>query len=118
MAVGLGEPKHARQFSEKLAPSIECITTDDTDLYDLYGIGRGNILKMVSPSALKAGARAASRGHTQGKSTGDVARMTGSFIVDQDGVVRYAYYGENAGDHVDIDTMLADWAAQTSVAAD
>ena len=73
---------------------------------------------MVSPSALKAGARAASRGHTQGKSTGDVARMTGSFIVDEDGVVRYAYYGENAGDHVDIDTMLADWAAQTSVAAD
>lgn len=70
------------------------------------------MLQLISPSAMKAGARAASKGFTQGKATGDQTRLTGTFIVDRTGTIRTAYYGRNAGDHADIPAMLADWKMQ------
>lgn len=68
---------------------------------------------MVAPDALRAGARAASQGFSQGQATGDQRRLTATFIVDETGTVRYAHYGRHAGDHPDIDEVLADWEQQT-----
>lgn len=109
----MGEPKHAAHFGGKLAPSILCLTNEEPDLYDAFGIGRGNPLRLISPDALKAGARAASKGFTQGKATGDAMRLTATLVVDEDGIVRYAHYGKHAGDHADINEVLASWQKQT-----
>lgn len=109
MAVGLGQPKHAQRFGDKLAPSVDCVTTEEPVLHTLYGIERGNALRMVAPDALMAGARAASRGHIQGAATGDQQRLPGTFIVDATGIVRYAYYGKHAGDHPDLPGLLRWW---------
>ena len=105
----MGEPKHAERYGGRLAPSILCLTNEKPDLYDEFGIGRGNVLRMIAPDAIAAGARAASNGFRQGKSTGDTTRLTGTFVVDQDGIVRYAHYGKHAGDHADIEEVLAAW---------
>lgn len=112
VAIGLGQPKHAARFGKKLAPSALCLTQEKPDVYDEFGIGRGNRLRMIAPDALAAGARAAARGFTQGTGTGDSTRLTATFVVDQSGTVRYAYYGKHAGDHVDLDDLLAAWQAQ------
>jgi peroxiredoxin len=112
VAIGIGQTKHAQQFGDKLAPSIVCLTNEEPVLHETFGIGNGNMLQLVSPGALKAGARAASKGFTQGKATGDQTRLTGTFIVDQTGTIRTAYYGRHAGDHADVPAMLADWKAQ------
>lgn len=109
VAVGLGQPKHARQFGGKLAPSVTCITNETPELYDTYGIGRGNMLRLAAPDAIKAGARAASKGFTQGAATGDALRLAATFIVDEAGTVRYAHYGKHAGDHPDLKTVLDAW---------
>lgn len=109
VAVGLGEPKHAQRFGDKLAPSIICVTNEEPVLHEGYGIGRGNALRMISPDALMAGARAGSQGFRQGRPTGDQQRLTGTFIVTPDGIIRDAYYGAHAGDHADLDAMLARW---------
>jgi len=111
VAVGLGEPKHARHFGGKLAPGVTCVTNETPDVYEAFGIERGNILRMVAPDALKAGARAASRGHVQGKATGDQQRLPGTFIIDQESIVRFAYYGKHAGDQPDLDELVAWWRA-------
>ena len=47
---------------------------------------------------LKASAKAMLNGQIQGAATGDTAMLTGTFIVDQKGIVRYAYYGKYVGD--------------------
>lgn len=86
-----------------------CLTREEPDLYDEFGIGRGNALRMIAPDAIVAGAKAASKGFTQGKSTGDTTRLTATFVVDQAGIIRYAHYGKHAGDHVDIDMLLTAW---------
>lgn len=67
------------------------------------------MLRLIAPDAIKAGARAAAQGHTQGKATGDSQRLPGTFIIDQDGIVRFAYYGKFAGDNPDLSGLLASW---------
>lgn len=116
VAVGLGQPKHARQFGDKLAPSVNCITNEEPELHAAFGIGRANLLRLLSPDALKAGARAASRGHTQGQATGDAQRLPGTFIVDVQGIVRYAHYGKHAGDNPDLSEVLQEWARMSETA--
>ena len=62
VCVGLGEPKHARHFGGKLAPSTECVTNEEPALHAAFGIERGNLLRMVAPDALAAGPAAARLG--------------------------------------------------------
>jgi hypothetical protein len=112
VAIGLGQPKHAQQFGGTLAPSVACLTNEEPVLHESFGIGNGNILQLMSPDAIKSGARAAKKGFSQGKATGDTTRLTGTFIVDQTGTIRAAYYGRNAGDHADVPAMLAAWKQQ------
>ena len=52
LAVGLGEPKHARHFGGKLAPNVECLTNEKPTLYEAFGIERGNILRLMAPDLL------------------------------------------------------------------
>jgi peroxiredoxin len=109
VALGLGEPKHARQFGDKLAPNVDCLTNEEPTLHAAFGIERGNILRLMAPDAIRAGARAASRGHSQGQATGDAQRLPGTFIIDRGGVVRYAYYGKFAGDQPELAELVAWW---------
>jgi hypothetical protein len=109
VAIGLGQPKHARRFGDKLAPSVECVTREEPDLHATYGIGKGDLLRLISPDAIRAGARAAAQGHKQGEATGDTRRLPGTFIVDSNGIVCYAYYGKYAGDNPDLPELLRVW---------
>ena len=109
VAVGLGQPKHARQFGDRLAPSVDCETREEPELHAGYGIGRANMLRLLAPDAIKAGIDAAGRGHTQGQTTGDAQRLPATFIIDADGIVRYAYYGKFAGDNPDLAEVIRQW---------
>lgn len=111
LAVGLGEPKHARHFGGKLAPSVDCLTNEEPTLYEAFGIEKGNILRMLAPDAMAAGARAAREGHRQGQGTGDLQRLPGTFIIDKGGIVRYAYYGKHAGDQPNLEELVRWWRA-------
>lgn len=109
VAVGLGQPKHARQFGDRLAPSVDCVTREKPVLHAGYGIGRANLLRLLAPDAIKAGVGAAARGHTQGQTTGDAQRLPATFIIDGAGIVRYAHYGKFAGDNPDLATVIRWW---------
>ncbi len=107
VAVALGEPKHADRYCGNLAPSIDCYCNQTADVYEAYGLQRGGITAMLNPGIAVAGFRAASRGHVQGKATGDVKMLPGTFIVDKEGVIQYAYYSSHAGDHPDLTAVCA-----------
>lgn len=107
IAIGLGEPKHAVRYCGKLAPSVTCLTNGKSHLNRAYGLTNGTVVGMLlSPSALKNGVRASRKGFRQGKSTGNVMMLPGTFVVDRDGFIQFAHYSKNAGDHPDIDTVL------------
>ena len=107
VAVGIGETKHARRYCGKLAPSIDCFTNEDTAVYGTYGLKQASMGQLLNPGMLKAAMRARSRGHSQGKATGDVKMLPGTFIVDADGIIQYTYYSDHAGDDPDLEELAA-----------
>ena len=111
VAVGIGRPEHARRFGERLAPNVACVTHEEPEVHAEFGIEQGNMLRLIAPDAIAAGARAAGQGHKQGTATGDTRRLTATFIIDETGTVRYCYYGKHAGDHPDLSEIVRLWLA-------
>ncbi len=105
-AIGLGEPKHARHFCGKLAPHITCHVDQDKKAYATYGLKQAGLKEMMNPAMVIASMRAAASGHVQGEATGDTWMLPGTFVVDGDGIIQYAYYSHHAGDHPDINLLL------------
>lgn len=56
---------------------------------------------VASVDVLKAGFKALTRGNMQGKAIGDVMMLPGTFLIDTDGIVQYAFYSKHSGDHPD-----------------
>jgi hypothetical protein len=96
---GQGEPKHAVRYCDKLAPGSECLVRDDTTAYTAYGLEQGGMGELLNVGLLAAGVRSLAGGHLSGVPIGDVKMMPGTFIVDKDGTIRFAYYSQHAGDH-------------------
>ena len=46
-------------------------------------------------------------GHAQGRSTGDIRMIPGTFIIDQKGIIRYAHYNRYAGDDPEISDLIS-----------
>lgn len=106
VAVGIGEPKHAVSYCGKLAPSLTCLVNKSIDVHLAYGLRRGGWGTMLNPKLYANSARAAQAGFTQGQATGDIAMLGGIFVVDQQGLIRYAYVNEVAGDYPTIPEIL------------
>lgn len=105
----MGETKHITRYCGKLAPSLTCLTGNEgsTKAYDTYGLREGNMQELASFDVLKAGFRAFKQGHIGGTPTGNVKMMPGTFIVDQQGHIKFTYYSQHAGDHPAIADLLA-----------
>lgn len=106
-AIGLGEPRHARQIGGRHAPDLTVLAAPVADPYLAFGIGRASMGKVLSPRTFAAGARAALRGKMQGAPTGDQQMVGGAFVIDRDGVVRYAHYDAFPGDKPKLSRILA-----------
>lgn len=103
----MGQPKHAERYCGTLAPSMTCLTDETTVPYQVYGLQQGKLMELMSPAVLTASVRALRRGSSQGKTIGDAKMLPGTFIVDQQGIIRYAYYSKHAGDHPDIAALIS-----------
>ena len=107
VAVAMGEPKHAVRYCGKMTADIDCYCNKAGDVYQLYGIGRKGMSQLLNPRMIQASVRAGKAGHSQGKATGDVKMLPGTFVVDRAGAIQFAYYSTHAGDHPDLDVLLA-----------
>jgi peroxiredoxin len=105
--IGVGEPRHAERYCGQYAPSVTCLCNQTLEAYRAYGLKPGNALQLLGPQVLLASARTAARGVTQGRNTGNAFMLGGVFVIDAQGVVRFADYDEYAGDHPDFAEILA-----------
>jgi len=106
--IGLGRPEHAERYCGKLAPSLPCFAATDNQPYDAFGLQRASAVDMLKSGIglARASIKAMRAGYSQGESTGDVQMMPGTFIIDEVGVIRYAYYSQYAGDDPEIGQLL------------
>lgn len=114
VAVGLGEPKHAAFFGPRLAPSIVCLSRATPEAHAAYGIGRVSLEGLLQPAQATAALRALAHGHIQGRATGDSRVLSGTFLIDSTGVIRFAHYARFPGDDPAIDDILRAAAALPS----
>lgn len=102
----MGETKHVRRYCGQLAPSIGCLVHEDAAPYYAYGLQQGGIKELMSLQVIKAGFRAAQAGFKPEKVIGDGRMMPGTFIINTQGIVEYAFYSTHAGDHPDLETII------------
>lgn len=113
LAVGVGEPKHARAVAGRIAPGIECLSDKAGGIHQAYGVNRGTLSHVADPRLIKAVGRALSHGQMQSRATGDTAILGGTFIIDQKGIVRYAHYDQVAGDVPHLPALLRQYQANS-----
>jgi peroxiredoxin len=106
VAVSMGEPKHATRYCGKFAPNIDCLVDETTTPYDIYGLSQGGAKEFLTLNNATRFIELAAKGIRNGKVVGDWLMMRGFFIVDQQGVVRYAYYAKEASDHPQIAEVI------------
>jgi peroxiredoxin len=108
LALGLGEPKHADRYCGRLAPHLTCFADTVNDGYYAWGLRQGTREQLAEHGVevMKASFKALLNGRIQGAATGDAHMLPGTFIVDRDGIIRYAYYSQYAGDDPAIDVLL------------
>ena len=105
--VGLGTPDQAQAFKKQFSLSFPIICDPEKKLYQTYGLGRGSVASLASPTLLLKGLKTLSRGHTPGAPQGDVMQMPGVFLIDTSGNIRYAHYSKDPSDNPPIGTLLA-----------
>ncbi len=106
IAVGMGQPKHARRICGRLAPGLTCLTDEAHEAYARYGLRQMRATEALSFGMLKAAGRALAAGHMQGQAIGDARMLPGTFIIDREGIVLFAHYSSHAGDHPAIADLL------------
>ena len=106
VAVAMGQPKHNKQFCGSLAPSITCVTHETTEPYNAYGLSQGKMGQLASLNVAANGMKATLQGHQGGIVYGDVRMMPGTFVVDTQGKIAWAYYSKDVSDHPSNDLIV------------
>jgi hypothetical protein len=103
----MGETKHSQRYCGQLAPSVNCLVHENAAPYYAYGLQQGGIKELMSLEVIKAGFRAAQSGFVPDKVVGDARMMPGTFIVNTQGIIEFAFYSTHAGEHAKFDDILA-----------
>jgi hypothetical protein len=106
VAVGLGESKHAAHFGPRLAPGVTCLAHPTPEAHSAFGIGRAGADALLQPGLWTTALTATANGHVQGRATGDARTLSGTFVIDLSGMVRFAHYARFPGDDPKIEDLL------------
>ena len=106
VAVGSGSHAGARRFLVKLPFTGEMYVNRNLSAYRAFGLDRG-LWKTLGPASLFRGIRAMSDGFRQGRTDGDLWQQGGVFVLGQGEMLLFQHRNAFAGDHADLDAVLA-----------
>jgi peroxiredoxin len=110
--VGLGRPEQARDFCQRRGVRFVCVVRPDRAVHRAYGLRRGNLNQLAGPRVWPPWLRDQVTGKYQGRfGQGDPAQLPGTFVVDTEGVIRFAHRGRRSNDNPSIDDILGALAA-------
>ncbi len=107
VAVTQGDPQQAQALCDRFSVPFPCLADAERKTYRAFGLKRGSLSEVVGPAAIARGMEAAAKGHFVERIVGDAFQMPGTFIVDVDGIVRYARYARHSGDHPPASDVVA-----------
>ena len=101
-----GNPEQAQALCDRFDVPFPCLADPALDSYRAFELKRGSAVEVMGPAAMLNWLRAARKGHFVERAIGDVFQMPGTFIIDAAGVIRYAKYARNSGDHPKTQDLL------------
>ncbi|BDI32780.1 hypothetical protein CCAX7_48310 [Capsulimonas corticalis] len=111
VCIGQGDPKTGKAFQIFLdLPYPLLVCGDDLTAFQTYGLGRGTFGQLFGWRSWVRGAIATLRGHIIGRLSGDGFQMPGTFIIDTQGIVRFAHRHADATDNPGNDILLRELA--------
>jgi alkyl hydroperoxide reductase subunit AhpC len=105
--VGMGDREQTEIFRRTFAPEFSIVCDPERRLYQAFGLKRAGLFQMASPSMFVKGMKALGSGVGMGLPQGDVLQLSGVFIIDTQGTVRFTYHAANPADHPTPEELLS-----------
>lgn len=107
--IGLGRPDQAGWFCTQHELPFTCVVQPDGSAHKAFGLRRGNVNQVTGPAVWLPWMRNQLTGkrQTAWRGMGDTAQLPGTFVVDTEGIVRYAYRSRRSSDIAPNDEVLA-----------
>lgn len=104
--VGQGTPAEAAAFARELALPFPVLADPDREAFAAYGLIEGGPGAFLHPTAAIRVVRALLRGAGFGRPVGSTWQLPGAFVIDHEGVVRFAKPALHAADTPSTDDLL------------
>ncbi|MGI9648229.1 MAG: peroxiredoxin-like family protein [Acidimicrobiia bacterium] len=106
-AIGTGGKQYAMAFIEDEGVPFPVLLDEDGSAADIVGTNSLGVTAALRPSAYTAGLRSVAKGHRQRKLGRRPTQLGATLVIGPGEVLLYEDYEEYAGDHADIDEVLA-----------
>ena len=94
-------------FCRKRKVPFECLGDPEREGYHAVGLERGSAREYIGPQLTRGFLRAARKGAVAGNPAGgDVAQRPGTFVVSPEGIVLFAHYNKDSGNHPRMEDLL------------
>lgn len=105
MAVFQSPVESIQEYAVGKVEEFPVIPDPQRKLYALYGAETSWLAFAKSAGRLKDIAAATAKGFLPGKMEGEVNQVPAEFLIDENGIIRTAFYGKDIGDHLDIEIV-------------
>ena len=106
-AVSFGTPYWAKAWLQTTGANFPIWLDLEKETYDVYGMTR-SVWASWGPKNLWHYAKALARGEKLNEGTGeDTNQLGGNFIVDKNGIVRFAYASKDPTDRPEVEALMA-----------
>jgi peroxiredoxin len=107
LLVGLGNPEQTEAFRGRYRLNFPFACDPQGRLYEAFGLKKAGLLSLASPKVFFKGIKALGSGHTLGIPQQDVYQLSGVFVIDTRGTIRFSHRSQDPADHPSADEVLA-----------
>lgn len=107
VAVTMGHPDQTEAFCQAQGVPFVCLSDHTREAYEAYGL-RVSLVGAAHPTSWLAFARAILKGNLPGPPPAGASQsqLSGAFVIDRQGIVRYARQSQTASDFPTAETIL------------
>lgn len=106
-AIGTGGKMYAKAFIEDEQVPFPVLLDEDGTAAEIVGTGTIGVASAIRPDAVAKGIGTFLRGHRQQKTGRRPMQLGATLVIGTDGEILYEDFEEFAGDHADIDEVIA-----------
>jgi peroxiredoxin len=104
--ITMSPPEDAAEFRKRFDLPFSVLSDPDQRAYQAFGVPRGGIMSYMGPRTWGPGLAAVLK-YGVGVPVGDVTQLSGGYVVDTHGAIRYAHPSKHSVDLPNHDELIA-----------